>query len=212
MFSAFEKGQKHLFCPNVVSGDNIQTTFINLLRVANMSSFFVNKMRFVPVLSECCLQGRHLDNIHNICLCYFLQKHVFKKFKIGICLCIFKKVNLKSAASLNYVCFFFQTSYFFALVCPNVVCETTFTQKITNVFWVAPNWSQRILKENIFWGRNALSNTIYTTLDADATWTCFRIVFKSSLCFVQLSPEATSALTFCWALLAFCPKEVTIAF
>ena len=106
MFSAFEKGQKHLFCPNVVSGDNIQTTFINLLRVANMSSFFVNKMRFVPVLSECCLQGRHLDNIHNICLCYFLQKHVFKKFKIGICLCIFKKVNLKSAASLNYVCFF----------------------------------------------------------------------------------------------------------
>ena len=28
----------------------------------------------------------------------------------------------------------------------------------------------------------------------------------------QLSPEATSALTFCWALLAFCPKEVTIAF
>ena len=106
MFSAFEKGQKHLFCPNVVSGDNIQTTFINLLRVANMSSFFVNKMRFVPVLSECCLQGRHLDNIHNICLCYFLQKHVFKKFKIGICLCIFKKVNLKSAASSNYVCFF----------------------------------------------------------------------------------------------------------
>jgi hypothetical protein len=68
------------------------------------------------------------------------------------------------------------------LVCPNVVCETTFTQKITNVFWVAPNWSQRILKENIFWGRNALSNTIYTTLDADATWTCFRIVLKSSLC------------------------------
>ena len=99
MFSAFEKGQKHLFCPNVVSVDNIQTTFINLLRVANMSSFIVNKM-CVPVLSECCLQGRHLDNIHNICLCYFLQKHVFKKFRH------FKKVNLKSAASLNYVVFF----------------------------------------------------------------------------------------------------------
>lgn len=81
---------------------------------------------------------------------------------------------------------FFQTSYFFALVCPNVVCETTFTQKITKVFWVAPNWSQRILKENIFWGRNALSNTIYTTLDADATWTCFRIIFKSSLCSVPI--------------------------
>ena len=49
-------------------------TFINLLRVANMSSFFVNKMCFVPVLSECCLQGRHLDNIHNICLRYFFAE------------------------------------------------------------------------------------------------------------------------------------------
>ena len=36
------------------------------------------------VLCQCCLnvvsRGGILDNIHNICLCYFLQKHVFKKF------------------------------------------------------------------------------------------------------------------------------------
>ena len=97
----------------------------------------------------------------------------------------FKKVNLKSAASLNYVCFFFPNLVFLCIGLSQCWLRN-FTQKITKVFWVAPNWSQRILKENIFWGRNALSNTIYTTLDADATWTCFRIVFKSSLCSVPI--------------------------
>ena len=36
--------------------------------------FLSTKCVFVPVLSECCLQGRHLDNIHNICLCYFFAE------------------------------------------------------------------------------------------------------------------------------------------
>ena len=151
---------------------------------------FSCKCCVVWVLFECCLWRQHSDNFGRELQTYprFSTK---KKFLANVVWMLSLETTLRQHSGKRSVfrlfcLFFFQTSYFFALVCPNVVCETTFTQKITNVFWVAPNWSQRILKENIFWGRNALSNTIYTTLDADATWTCFRIVFKSSLCSVPI--------------------------
>ena len=155
------------------------------------------------MLSPGAASGQHSQHLS---LLFFCRNMCLRNFRH------FKKVNLKSAASLNYVCYFSKPRISLHWFVPMLTAKQHSHKRSRKCF----GWRQIDLKESskkTFFGVGMLCQTQFTP-----HWMLMQREHVSGLfsnhLYVpfQLSPEATSALTFCWALLAFCPKEVTIAF
>ena len=112
------------------------------------------------MLSPGAASGQHSQHLS---LLFFCRNMCLRNFRH------FKKVNLKSAASLNYVCYFSKPRISLHWFVPMLTAKQHSHKRSRKCF----GWRQIDLKESskktFFGGRNALSNTIYTTLDADAT-------------------------------------------